>query len=292
MPNVNLSIGGELLDARLESARLGDHTELRKAAFGEASIGSVGGATLDVGLRGDWSSVVGAFASPSVSAALPIGKRSQLRGSFGRGFRAPNWTERYYRDPANIGDSTLKVETFWSHEIGARATPVSWMSADLAYFERRASSLIDWARPAGSSAATPWHTMNFTSATYRGVEGKISLPALLGVDWVVRGSGLRFDASAAPGTVGKYALRPITSTFGISALTALGSRSTLTIDALRARRAGESNHVQLNGRLVHTIGVMRLSAELMNATNADYLDGSGKPVAPRSAFVGVAWVAP
>ena len=30
----------------------------------------------------------------------------------------------------------------------------------------------------------------------------------------------------------------------------------------------------------------------MNITNEDYLDVAGKPVAPRSVFVGVAWATP
>jgi hypothetical protein len=34
---------------------------------------------------------------------------------------------------------------------------------------------------------------------------------------------------------------------------------------------------------------VRASVELVNATNASYLDGSGKPIAPRSLFVGLAW---
>ena len=35
----------------------------------------------------------------------PLGALAQLRASTGRGYRAPTWTERYYRDPANIGEA-------------------------------------------------------------------------------------------------------------------------------------------------------------------------------------------
>jgi len=45
-------------------------------------------------------------------------------------------------------------------------------------------------------------------------------------------------------------------------------------------------------RLDQRVGAMRLSAELLNLTNEDYLDVSGKPVAARSAFLGLAWSTP
>jgi len=288
---VHAAVGGELFDARLRSARLGDHTEQRQAAFAEATVGRPGGVTLDAGIRGDWSSVVGSFASPSVGIAVPIPGGVHLRASSGRGFRAPGWTERYYKDPANIGDSTLRVERFTAHEIGARFTPLAWVAADVAVFQRNARSLIDWARPVGSTTTTPWRTMNFASATYRGVEAAVMLPNIGRVDWTLRGSGLRFDASAEPGTVGKYALRPLTRTFGVSGATHVMSGASLTVDAQRARRSGEDDHLRVDARLDQRVRGVRLSLELLNATNEDYLDVAGKPVAPRSAFLGVSWTA-
>jgi iron complex outermembrane receptor protein len=290
-PILVAAAGGELFDARLRSARLGDHEERREAAFAEATLGHAGGETLKACLRRDCSSTRDAFASPSLAVALPLNRAVQLRASTGRGYRAPSWTERYYRDPANIGDSTLRAETFTAHEVGVRLAPVRWASADVAVYERRAHSLIDWARPSGSTATTPWHTMNFASATYRGIEGALMLPALAGIDWTMRASGLRFDASADAGTTGKYALRPITRTLGLSAATHVGSGS-LTVDAQRAQRAGERDHLLLNARMAQPVAGVRFSVELLNLANADYLDGSGKPVAPRSAFVGLEWSAP
>ena len=285
------ALGGELFDARLRSARLGHHVERRRALFAETTL-ERRGATLNAGVRGDWSPVVGGVASPSLGIALPVGRAVQLRASTGRGFRAPGWTERYYVDPSNVADSTLGVERFTAHEVGARLTPVAWASADVALFERRATSLVDWARPAGSEPTTPWRTMNFARATYRGIEASIRVPRLAGVDWTLRGSGLRFDATAAPGTEGKYALRPLTRTFGFTATTGLGELTSLTLDADRARRAGESNHDQVAARLERQFGDVRLSLEALNLTNSRYLDVTGRPVAPRSAFVGLSWRAP
>ncbi|HTK49793.1 MAG TPA: TonB-dependent receptor [Gemmatimonadaceae bacterium] len=285
------ALGGELFDARLRSARLGHHVERRRALFAETTV-ERDGATLNAGVRGDWSPVVGGLASPSLGVALPVGRAVQLRASTGRGFRAPGWTERYYVDPSNVADSTLGAERFIAHEVGVRLTPVAWASADVALFERRATSLVDWARPADAAPSEPWRTQNFARATYRGIEASIRAPRLAGVDWTLRGSGLRFDAGAAPGTVGKYALRPLTRSFGVTATSDLGELTTLTIDADRARRAGEPDHDQVAARIERRLGDVRLSLEALNLTNSRYLDVSGKPVAPRSAFVGLSWRAP
>jgi iron complex outermembrane receptor protein len=294
-PGLHVVAGGELLDARLRSARLGNHTERRYGAFAEATLGRAGGGgvTLDAGVRRDWSSVVGAFVSPSLGVSVPLPGAVQLRASTGRGFRAPSWTERYYVDPANVADSALDVERFTAHEVGLRAAPLAWLSADVALFERRATSLIDWARSSATTTpAPPWRTMNFARATYRGVEAAARLSGPAGIDWTLRGSGIRFDASTEPGIVGKYALRPLTRVFGVSAATRERHGTSMTVDLQRAQRAGEDDHLRLDGRLEQRVGAVRVSLEAMNVTNEDYLDVAGKPVAPRSAFVGVVWATP
>jgi len=50
--------------------------------------------------------------------------------------------------------------------------------------------------------------------------------------------------------------------------------------------------LRLDARAEQRVGEMRLSLELLNLTNEDYLDVSGKPVAARSVFVGLGWSAP
>ena len=120
-------------------------------------------------------------------------------------------------------------------------------------------------------------------------EAAVRLPDLAGVDWTLRGSGLRFDASTADGIIGKYALRPLTRTLGLSAATRVVGGASLTVDALRTRRSGETDHFGLAARVDQRIGALRASVELLNMTNERWLDVAGKPVAPRSVFVGLEW---
>jgi iron complex outermembrane receptor protein len=290
--NAGLAIGAEGSDARLVSARLGDHQESRSAAYAELHIAGAAGAAFDAGVRGDASSEYGAFLSPSLAASAPVAPRTRVRASIGRGFRAPTWTERFYTDPANIGSPDLQSERFWAGELGLSSAPTSGTRLDVAWYERRADNLIDWARPAGAPDSVPWHTLNVESARYHGIEATAEAMDIGGVDWTVRMSGLSFTPVGAAGYEGKYALRPITRTVGLTAMLPSVHGVEAVVDLLNARRAGEASYGRADVRLAYAWRGTRLTADLRNLTGARYLDASGMPVAPRGLFVGLEWTPP
>ncbi len=288
-PHVGLAIGGEGFDARLVSARLGDHDETRSAAFAELTAGSPQGPSIDAGVRGDHSSDYGDFFSPSLAGSVPVAPHVRLRASVGRGFRAPTWTERFYVDPSNIGTPDLRSETFWAGEVGASADPTPTTHLDVATFLRQADNLIDWARPLGSDSTVPWHTLNVESARYRGVEITAEDRDLAGIDWTLRGSGLAFTPEGAAGFEGKYALRPITRTFGLTAEVPWTHRVDVLLDLLDSRRAHEAAYFRADLRLGYRWNAARITADLRNLTDVEYLDASGQAVAGRAVYVGVEW---
>ena len=288
-PAVVAAVGAEGSDARLRSERLGDRDEERGALFAEATIGSMGRARLDVGARIDWSSVNDRFLSPSIGGVVPIGSWTRLRASVSRGFRAPTWTERYYVDPANVGDPDLRPERFWGGELGVQLAPGERWSADLTTFARRATDLIDWARPAAADSTAPWRTTNVARANYRGAELALRLRDWLGASWSLRGSALDFDSRGAAGFIGKYALRPVTRSAGLIVSAPLGRGPTATFDAAYGERADDDGHFRLDARLAQPWHDLRLVLDVRNITGSDYLDASVKPVAGRSVFVTVEW---
>ena len=286
-PRIELVAGVEGSAARLWSARLGDRSEDRLALFAEATRGRAGELVLNAGTRVDWSSVNDVFVSPSLGASLPLGRWTRLRASAGRGLRAPTWTDRYYEDPANVGDPALRPEEFWSGEVGLLLLPPGRWSVDAAFFTRRAKNVIEWARPADATPGTPWRTMNVAEATYHGAELEVGVRDVLGADWSLRGSALSFDADGAEGFVGKYALRPTVRSAGGSVTTPLWARAEATLDASWAKRAGGEERVQVDARIAQRWRAVRVTLDLRNLTDADWLDAAAKPVAGRSAFVGI-----
>ncbi len=286
-PAVRLAAGGSADRMILRSERLGHLDESRAAAFGELTAGDPARAVLTTGARLDWHSVFGSFVSPSVAGAWRVRPALRLRASAGRGFRAPTWTERFYRDPANIGNPDLQPERFWSGEAGFTLAPERRVSIDLAAFLRHADRLIDWGKPAGASATTPWETTNIENATFRGLELRTTLAALLGADWTLRATTLSFSDDETSGLTSKYALRPLTETASAEASFLLPGHVSLWARAGRARRVGEHAYTLLDTRLGYTRRGVTLYLDATNLTDASYLDVSALPAAGQAFHLGV-----
>lgn len=288
---LSFAAGADYDDLRLRSARLGDRDLRRGAVFSEATIGRAGGAVADAGVRVDRATVEGTFASPTLALALPLGDRTTLRLSGAGGYRAPTWTERYYSDPANVGNPDLRVERFWSAEGGVRVAIAPRALVDVALFARDARDLIDWAKPVGADATTPWRTMNVDRAHFVGFEGEATVRSLAAADWRLRVTGLRFDAASAAGLTGKYALSPITRSTGLS-VTWPTRLARLGVDATVERRAAEDVHSIVNARMAVPVVPRRgveLRLDLLNLTDASYRDVSGAPVAGRAGYLALRW---
>ncbi len=284
-----VALGGEVNDLRLRSVRLGDRNETRSAAFSEATLGRPRGPMLNVGVRADRSSTYGDFVSPSAAVALPLHSIALLRGSVSRNFRAPTWTERFYEDPGNVGEPDLRAERFIGSEIGLRLFPSSRISVDVAGFARDAKDVIEWAKPVGATPTTPWRTMNIASATYRGIEAQVSAPEFLGVDWRIHATGLRFKPEGAAGFEGKYALRPVSRTLGLSASAPILSSLRVSVDGVQVTRKDEGSHLLANARVAYGWRAVALTLDVLNLANDAYLDASAKDAAGRAVYVGARW---
>jgi len=265
----------------IESSNLGDHTENRWALFAEA-VFQRGPLSATVGARGDRYEEYGFVASPTVALAYDA-RSVRVRGSLGRSFRGPSWTERYYQDPQNVGDPDLRAETAWAAEIGldvALAGDV-WLSAT--GFGRRARDLIDWARSDGGDA--PWETRNIESATFRGVEIELSAARVVGVRLRATGVILSVAADGTDGFVSKYALRPIVEDMGIGVGRSVGVLDAETRVRYR-RREGESGYWLWDLRLGLRARRGEVYVDLLNGLDTAYDDIAGARAAGRAVLVG------
>lgn len=280
-PALRAALGAEAVRSDLESATLGDRQEERAALFAELAAGHADATIVTAGVRLDHHTAFGSFVSPSLSAGWRAADLLRLRAAAGIGFRAPSWTERYYRDPANIATPDLGVETFRTAELGAEVGTTA-ASLDLAAFLRRADDLIDWARPAGSTAAVPWRTLNVEQATFRGLEA--SARAAFGrASLLARAAVLDFDADAATGMESKYALRPVTRSFTVEAATTLPGALRTALRASHQRRVPADEWQLIDLRLARDFGRLHVFADVTNLADERYDDIVGRP-APGRAF--------
>jgi outer membrane cobalamin receptor len=282
-----LAIGTEWWHGALQSQRLGQRNESRLSLFAESRAALGLRASLTTGVRGDRRSSGESFVSPSIGAAWRVADAVTIRAAADAGFRAPTWTERYYADPANIGNPDLRAERFAAIEAGVRSTH-GWGHAEATLWRRQARDLIDWTRPAAAQVGTPWRTTNVTSATFTGAEAQVMVPMLAGARWQAALSTLDFTAAAAEGFVGKYALRPLQHQATLSVERPM-RRHLVRIQGLAGQRVGERSWFTANARATWPLPGARLIVDAINIGDARQLDASGQPVAGRAMFVAIEW---
>lgn len=252
---------------------------------------------ITAGLRYDDHDTWGAAVSPSVSGYFVLAPAVRVRGSWGRSFRGPSWTERYYVDPVHTARSDLDPERSGSVDaalvLGSGRTEVS-----LGAFRRSSRDLIDWARPPGEEDAI-WETRNVSRAIFRGleIEGRWSPggPGPAGLAERRSGGGLvvtagvsllSIDADAAPGLESKYALRPLTEEIVAGVAREVGAGVRGSVRVLHGRRPTESAFREVDLRFERGFATGRAHLEFRNLLDSDHLDLTGYPVRGRSVVLG------
>lgn len=287
-PRAHLAWGAEGYRDILRSTSLGDRQESRAAAFAELSAGRVGRAVLTAGLREDWHSRYGSFLAPSLAGAVWASPALRFRASAGRAFRAPTWTDRYYADPANVGNPELRPEHAWAGEAGADLVARSGARLSATAFVRRTTDLIDWIRPAGAPDTTPWQAENLGVVTFRGAELEGSTLDPLGSRWTLRASTLGFDADEAAAN-SKYALRPLDRTASLSFDRPLVRGLGFGARTAYAHRVGDAGYWLVDARLTAGWRDASVYLDALNLTGSRYLDVSGTTAPGRAVYVGVEW---
>lgn len=282
-----LALGGELFRDLLRSNSLGDREENRGALFAEAALGRSSGGVLALGIRGDWHEGFGAFVSPSVSGSWRAGAGFRARAAAGRSFRAPSWTERYYRDPVNVGRDDLDPERAWSGEVGMDLLSGSTLRFSLTGFVRLAEDLIDWARPEDATADTPWETRNVKSAAFQGVEADLAVRGPWGMRMTAGVALISLSSEEAMGFRSKYALRPLRERVTLGMERTVAGRMSLGAHAQRGKRIGEESFHRLDLRASTPLAGARLYLDAVNLLDASYPDVTGARAPGRALSVGL-----
>lgn len=282
--DMRLALGASGARSSIESNSLGERTEDRTALFAEFAAGEAEGSLITAGLRLDRHEVFGTFLSPSVAAGFSISPAFRLRASGGTGFRAPTWTERFYVDPANIGNPEVEPERFRTVELSGELSRGRALVSLTGYI-RDADDLIDWGRPDGAAPTAAWRTMNVESATFRGLElaarlqtGRATLTG--------RGSLLSLDAEEHSGFTSKYALRPLTRSLSMEAVLPVAA-ARLGLRAAHLRRAEGGDWSLLDARVSMDVGALELFATATNLLDEQYADITGHTAPGRALSAGL-----
>ena len=121
--------------------------------------------TIVGGVRVDKNDFFGTEATPLISSGLWIAKTmTKLKGSFGRGFKAPSFNELFF---PNFGNPDLQPEESWGWDAGFEQ--YYWDKRGMfsaAYFHNSIKNLIEAVRVSGFT----FEARNVTRASTQGVE--------------------------------------------------------------------------------------------------------------------------
>jgi vitamin B12 transporter len=285
-PLLRVAAGLHAIEDRIESRTLGDRDEWTTALSAEAAVGTPEIAVVTLGLRADRWAGGDVVLSPAASLAWIPTDRARLRTSFGRSFRTPTWTERYYRDPAHTGNPELAPERAWSLDAGADLFPIPGVEVAATGFLRDATRLIDWARRVDGE---PWVTRNVDEARFAGVEAEVRVRDLLGTSLRAQGTWLSLTSSAVEGYQSKYALRPLAESVSLTAARRIPSGAQASLRGVRERRMGEESYLRVDARTIYDVGRFTVALDLKNALDERYEDISFHPAPGRSIACSVEW---
>lgn len=275
------SIGGEVGMDLIRSNNLGDHTTGHAALLVESQRGLGSRTIVYPALRYDRYSVFGDNWSPSLAAVVAIAPGIRLRGSAGRAFRVPTFTERYYRDPAHIARPDIGPERAWGVEGG-----LDWSgrgaTATITPFWRRETDVIDWVRDV---VQDPWHTANIRKVQTAGFEA--------GVMRAWSGGLLRAEYtwihSTAPSLaiLSKYVLDYAPRSLAVSATLRGPAAVRLGARGDCKYRADGRSYCGVDLRVSRPVGRLDLYLDVSNVLDDRYQEISGVDAAPRWLAVGL-----
>lgn len=205
--NSTMFYGAEGIHESINSNNLGDHDRTRGAVYLDYDVRVLRRFSFSLGAREEiLSSSHGEF-SPTASAGYWLRSGLKLKGSVGRAFRLPSFTDLEYHDPANFGNPQLGPERAWDYEGGLMWAPNNRISSELTIFERRDQDVIDYVLrdcssipadqlPPGTScsslATDVYHAENLQHLNFLGVETTVELR-------LPRGQHLQFAYTALHG---------------------------------------------------------------------------------------------
>jgi vitamin B12 transporter len=306
-----VAVGGEAARHGLDSNALGDRAESRGALFAEVTGRPLPGTDVSLGLRHDQHERWGGFTSPSLAVAHELASAVRVRASWGRAFRGPTWTERFYADPGHVPNPDVRPEKGSAWELGLSVEPVDGLGLSVAGFTRTTRDLIDWARPALPPGvivdpSPPWVPRNVNEARFRGLEVEGNWRPNRSTRFTAGVSLLSARTGGETGLESKYALRPLTEKVTLGLERMLPGELLASVRLTRARRGGvrdldsgarvtdgEPAFQDVDLRLVLPIPFpgaqsgARVFLDARNLLDADHPDLTGNAVPGRAFVLGI-----
>lgn len=184
-------IGVELSSVYLRSNNLGQHNRQIATLFLEHRF-SLLGEKLDItpGISASHYSDFGTHFFPGIDVGYEITKGIKLFGNTGFTWRIPTFTDLFYEDGANLGNPDLDPESALSYEFGIKYDN-DGIRANLSWFLRDGTDLIDWTRAADTLKWQPSNIANLAMSGFD-VSLNVDMNRRMGADFFIKNISLGY----------------------------------------------------------------------------------------------------
>lgn len=202
--DTSIMVGNETERLGITSPGLGNHADSRNAVYGELSVRKQK-SNISLTMRLDRNTRKETIFSPGLGIMVPLGHNYRFRLRTEKSFRSPTYTELYYVDPANSGNSSLRSERSLWMEAGVDMSE-NEISTGISGFVRKSTDVLDWIRYTEDKT---WFAVNHGSVFTRGIE--VTCLISLAQSWKIRFNStlLNQDVTKRKGIESKYALNPL-----------------------------------------------------------------------------------
>jgi outer membrane cobalamin receptor len=163
-----ITTGMDIHEDCMRSTAAGVHDQTIQAYWIQDEIKILEPLTFTVGGRWDYHPSFGTEGSPKAGLCYKVTKKTTLRASGGKAYRAPTFNDLYWLGTTYQGNPDLKPEKAWAWDAGIDQILTKNLLGKLTFFRREVDNLIAWQRTAGIS-----RPQNINKALIWGIESEL-----------------------------------------------------------------------------------------------------------------------
>lgn len=285
----DIVIGETLGGESMESTSMDNRDRLKGSVFAEYE-NKFSKLSVNCTARIDYYSTFGFEFSPSANLSYEIFSNLSVRSGISRAFRAPSFTDLYYRSAANIGNEDLNPETAWVYDTGINYKS-DGLEASAGIFLRDAENIIDWTR---ASSSNPWQAQNIGKFDMYGLETSLGadfdkfMPGIWLKKAVIKYGYL--EGLEKEQVTSKYVLKYLKHNFNLNVSYNLPFKMTGELDFSFRKRIGDEGYFLLDSAVFKDIEIGRGTAsfflKLSNIFNTAYVEEGSLDMPGFAAYAG------
>lgn len=284
-----LGFGIESRMEKINSSNIGLHQRNNHGAYAEIKSGIGSRLSGTAGLYSNYNTDFGWQFYPGIDVSYIINSHWRISGNIGSGQRIPSFTDLYLNQlPGNVGNPDILPESAISYEANI-AYSKNGLQLKTGYFYRNISEFIDWVRKDDS---VPYTTINLDGNQIHGFYGRLQQDFDLNNQNII---GYKFSynylnpsAYATLNVQSKYVLESLRHQVIASILYRQDDFSLQIQNRLLKRELGDFYNL-LDLQASYKINAFKVSAEITNILNAQYIESGAVPMPGRWLSIGLTY---